>query len=177
MSAIALDSQRSIWPKIRHLLSNFVWVLLTLLVLSVAALGIFIHTGHGSIQPVLTGSMRPDIKPGDLVVTSRVPVTSLHVGDVVVFRPPGQTLARVHRIASLKQLGAGRIAVTTKGDANADIDPWGKISMKGSTYRERFSIPAAGWVVANGGLRWLITGFAFIAGVLCLCWTWKYVRS
>jgi signal peptidase len=146
-----------------------------LLILAAAALGVYIHTGHGAVSPVLTGSMRPGIQPGDAVVTRRVAVSSLHVGDIVVFMPPGATLARVHRIHSLEQVKGG-IAVITKGDANNATDPWGRILLKGTAYRVQFVIPKMGWLV-NGGLRWLITGLVFMFAVIVGRMTWKYVRA
>jgi signal peptidase len=163
-------------PRARRAVSNISWVLLTVLITATAALGIYTHTGQGHLTPVLTGSMRPGINPGDVVLTKRVPVTSLHTGDIVVFMPPGQQLARVHRIHSLEKASTGGIVVTTKGDANNVIDPWHEISMRGDAYRVVFVIPKAGWLV-SGGLRWLILGFVFVGAALIARWTWQYVRS
>jgi signal peptidase I len=150
-------------------------MMVCLLILATGALGVFIHTGHGAVTPVLTGSMRPGIQPGDAVVTQRVAVKSLHVGDIIVFTPPGATLARVHRIKSLEIVKAG-IAVITKGDANNAVDPWGQIVLKGTSYRVQFTIPKVGYLV-NGGLRWLITGLVLMFGAVIGRMTWKYVRT
>jgi signal peptidase len=151
------------------------WSLVCLLILATGALGVYIHTGHGAVTPVLTGSMRPGISPGDAVVTQRVPVSSLRVGDIIVFKPPGATLARVHRIASLGPAKTG-IAITTKGDANNAGDPWGRIVLRGTSYRVQFTIPKVGYLV-DGGMRWLITGFVLMFGLLIGRMTWKYVRA
>jgi signal peptidase len=177
MTAIALSGpvQSNGLRKFRKLLSNMAWAVLAILVLAACALGVYVHTGHGAITPVLTGSMRPGIQPGDAVVTKRVSVASLHVGDIVVFVPPGQKLARVHRIKTLEHVG-NDIEVTTKGDANNVADPWGKIRMKGDTYKVAFVLPKIGKIV-NGGLRWPILAFVFIGAVLIARWTYKYVRS
>jgi signal peptidase len=160
----------------RRILGGVSWALLATLIATVAALGIYTRTGDGHLTPVLTGSMRPTISPGDVVLTRRVPVTSLHTGDIVVFMPPGEKLARVHRIHSLTQSSGGQIAITTKGDANNAIDPWRTISMRGNAYRVVLVIPKAGWLV-NGGLRWLILGFVLVTAALITRWTWQYVRS
>lgn len=179
MTAVALDAptqRKPVLPRTRRVVGNIGWALLTLLIAAIAALGVYVHTGHGSLTPVLTGSMRPGIEPGDVVVTHKVSVSSLHVGDIVVFMPPGATLARVHRIHSLQKVSGGRIIVTTEGDANNAIDPWNKIYMKGDTYKVAFVIPKAGWLV-NGGLRWVILAFIFVGAALITRWTWKYVRS
>jgi signal peptidase len=180
MAVVALprvgrDHGRPRLTQLRRLAGQLVWVLLSLLILSAAGLGIFIHTGHGAVTPVLTGSMRPGIQPGDAVVTRSVPVSSLHKGDIIVFRPPGQTLARVHRIYSIAPAKGG-VDVVTKGDANNAPDPWGRILLKGHTLKLAFVIPKVGYVV-NGGLRWLIAGLVFMFGAIIARMTWKYVRS
>ncbi len=161
--------------RVRHYANHLGWALLCLLILTVGALGVFIHTGHGAVTPVLTGSMRPGIQPGDAVVTHSVPVTSLHKGDVIVFRPPGEKLARVHRIYSIKP-DKGGVAVVTKGDANNITDPWGRILLKGHALKLAFVIPKVGYIV-NGGLRWLIAGLVFMFAAVIGRMTWKYVRS
>lgn len=179
MTATALEAptQRTpLLPRTRRVVNNLAWAALTLLIAGVGALGIFTHTGHGHLTPVLTGSMRPGIQPGDVVVTKRVPVESLKIGDIVVFVPPGQQLARVHRIQTLDRENSGTIQITTKGDANNAVDPWHKISMRGDAYEVSFVIPKAGWLV-SGGLRWLILGFVFVGAGLIARWTWQYVRS
>ena len=56
-------------------------------------------------------SMRPALRPGDLVVTTR-PATLRH-GDVVLFREPTRRLAVVHRI-----MDVDGDAVITRGDNN-----------------------------------------------------------
>ena len=180
MTASVLEAEAQVSPAPRHksrrILGGVTWALLAALILTVAALGIYTRTGDGHLTPVLTGSMRPTISPGDVVLTRRVPATSLHTGDIVVFMPPGQELARVHRIHSLTQAGGGRIVITTKGDANTTVDPWHAISMRGDAYRVVLVIPKAGWLV-NGGLRWLVLGFVLVAAALITRWTWQYVRS
>ncbi len=162
--------------QLRHLASHLTWGLLCLVILAAAGVGVFIHTGHGAVTPVLTGSMRPGIQPGDAVVTTSVPVGSLHKGDVIVFRPPGQTLARVHRIYSISPAKDG-VAVVTKGDANNTTDPWGRILLKGHTLKLAFVIPKAGYIVNGAALRWLITGLVFLCAALIARMTWRYVRS
>lgn len=74
---------------------------------------------------VLTGSMRPAIAPGDLVVAKRVHPASLHVGDIVMFTDPqaaGRTLT--HRVRAIDGRTDGSFAVTTRGDANTADEHW-----------------------------------------------------
>lgn len=92
-------------------------------------------------QPVLSGSMRPTVSPGDLAITKPVPIGSLRVGDVIVFNPPGEARSVLHRIASLD----GGV-ITTKGDANSVPDPWRLTAQGGSVYRLVFVVPYLGWL-------------------------------
>ena len=93
------------------------------------------------VQTVLSGSMRPTLSPGDLAITQGVPTNSLRVGDVIVFTPPTETQAVIHRIASRD----GDV-ITTKGDANNVADPW-HVTLQGATgYRLVFVLPYLGWL-------------------------------
>jgi signal peptidase I len=85
---LAPPLRRSGLARVEHFTSNVVWVFLALFVLGIGGLAVYTHTGHGAFTPVLSGSMQPGIQAGDVVVTNRVPVTSLHVGDIIVFIPP-----------------------------------------------------------------------------------------
>ena len=71
---------------------------------------------------VLSDSMQPTFGRGDLVVTRRVQVDQLRVGDVPALRAPGQVAARVHRVTEVRR-GPGPATVQTRGDANPAVDP------------------------------------------------------
>jgi signal peptidase len=107
----------------------------------VLAGGIAFRMADFHVQTVLSGSMRPTMSPGDLAITQGVPVSSLRVGDVVVFTPPNETQAVIHRITSLK----GDV-ITTKGDANRVGDAW-RVTLQGATqYRLAFVVAYLGWL-------------------------------
>jgi signal peptidase I len=88
--------------------------------LAVAVAGLAFHL---RLSPVLSPSMRPAYSPGDAIITRSVDAGSLHVGDIAVFVPPGESATYAHRITSLHERG-GQVVVTTKGDANPAPDPW-----------------------------------------------------
>jgi len=71
---------------------------------------------------VPTGSMRPSISPGSLVLVHRVPDSSLRVGDVITYTNP-MTLRTTltHRIVAISH-PHGIVTYTTKGDANPSPD-------------------------------------------------------
>jgi signal peptidase len=127
-----------------------------MLVLAFCALafaGLQVRSGAWHATPVLSGSMRPGLQPGDVVVTQRVPISDLRVRDVIVFYPPNETTRQtVHRIVKLTVKG-GTTSITTWGDANLVRDPMIS-SLRGTTaYRMVRVVPLAGYPAI-----WLQTG-------------------
>jgi signal peptidase len=118
------------------------------LVLAFCALalgGYQVASGQWHATPVLSGSMRPGLQPGDVVITQRVPITDLHVRDVVVFHPPNESETQtVHRIVKLT-VKSGTTSITTRGDANTVDDP--TVSSLGGTtaYRVVRVVPLIGY--------------------------------
>lgn len=163
---------------VRKIISGITWTIISLIILIALVGVVYVRTGQGSLAPVLSGSMRPGIHEGDIVLTQKVPVTSLHKGDIIVFHPPtvGATVTKVHRIVSIKQLGNGKIEFRTKGDANNAVDPWGTITTSGSASRVIAVIPKLGWLL-NGGLHWIVIGLLLGLGAVIAHISIKYLRS
>jgi signal peptidase len=126
-----------------------------------------VKSGQWHATPVLSGSMRPGMQPGDVVVTQRVPISDLHVRDVLVFYPPNETERQtVHRIVKLT-VKKGTTSITTWGDANTTADPVVS-SLSGTTaYRMVRVVPLVGYPAV-----WLQNGshglLAITAGVILL---------
>ena len=81
-----------------------------------------LYTGLGA-SAVKTGSMRPTIDPGDLVITVNKDIVEPKVGSIIVATPPvaGQDLPAIaHRIIEIKPDGSYK----TKGDYNPEPDTW-----------------------------------------------------
>lgn len=79
----------------------------------------------GNIVPmvVLTDSMYPEIKSGDMIFLKKIDTKKLKVGDIVTFFDPngkGSTTI-THRIVEITEVN-DKIAFKTKGDANNNID-------------------------------------------------------
>ena len=126
----------------RRLVDNALMiVVIGLLGLGAAA----VISGDYQVRPVLSGSMRPGLPVGGVVVTERVLTSTLQVRDVVVFhRPDRPAELVVHRIIALTPSVNGPI-VQTQGDANAIPDPW-RVSLRGTTaYRAVFALPLIGY--------------------------------
>ena len=138
---------------------------------ALAVAGYQVKTGQWHATPVLSGSMRPGLQPGDVVVTQRVPISDLSVRDVVVFYPPNETARQtVHRIVKLTVKG-GTTSITTWGDANLVADQ-GISSLSGTTaYRVVRVVPLAGYPaiwLQNGGRGLLAIGLGSILLVAAL---------
>ncbi len=156
----------------RHGWRRALWVadrtVLSVLVAGAVLLAAGVVTGDLQLRPVLSGSMRPALPLGGVVVTQRVPLSSLTVGDIAVFHPPGYPkIDYVHRIIWLKRTAHGDL-IRTKGDANLYRDPW-TLRVQGSeAYVARMAVPLLGypavWIHSPSGRRALLYG----AGALFL---------
>jgi signal peptidase I len=151
--------------KSQPLRGTFGGLLLVLAMCALAVCGYQTATGHWHATPVLSGSMRPGLQPGDIVVTQKVPISDLHVRDVIVFHPPdeGQRLT-VHRIVKLR-VRNGTTVITTRGDANTIDDP-SVTSLSGtSAYRVVRVVPLVGYPavwVSGGHHGVLVIGLGFL---------------
>lgn len=158
-------------PVLRRLVTATV---LAALVAAAATAIAGVASGGWQVRPILSGSMRPGFPVGGVVVTQRVPLDSLHVGDVVVFHiphDPGATY--VHRIVWLEHRGS-ELLVRTKGDANTVPDPWTLAVHGPVAYQARFTLPllgyAAVWLHSPTGRSDMeaVAGLAFVVGALAL---------
>jgi signal peptidase I len=100
-------------------------------------IGLLVVAGRLRVEPVLTGSMAPGIPVGTLVAVT--PASSVHVGEVIMFVPPGAARPVLHRVVSVDG------GVRTKGDANAAADPW---VLSGGFWRLRWASPEFGRALA-----------------------------
>ncbi|MGD0220380.1 MAG: signal peptidase I, partial [Acidimicrobiales bacterium] len=121
---------------------------LLLAVLGAAGIAAFaLVQGTWMMSPVLSGSMRPGLAVGGLVISQRVPVDSLHVRDVIVFADPYKPSEQiVHRIVRITKGPGGKLLFKTQGDANTVRDPWTMTIPGGYVYRARWSVPLLGYV-------------------------------
>jgi signal peptidase len=143
---------------VRAQLHRAVTILAVVAGLLVLTGGLLVRINDLHLAPVLTGSMRPAIQPGDLVITDPVPADELAVGEVIAFFPPGESQAVLHRIVTLTVDDAGT-TVTTRGDANSVPDPW-RATLRGETaYRLALVVPYIGWLTELRGLPFIAAGF------------------
>jgi signal peptidase len=110
-----------------------------------AVIVIWFSLGVFPVKPavIYSGSMRPFIEVGDIVIVAQKNPDLLHVGDVISYRVQGSPIPTVHRVITIEGDGPSK-AFITKGDDNKDADQpvkpehvIGKVVLK---------IPRAGWV-------------------------------
>jgi signal peptidase len=120
-------------------------LLLSIAALLIAMIGIPRVTGS-TPYTVLTGSMRPGMPPGSLVVTKPLEAGKLKVGDAITYQiRSGEPEVVTHRIISLSQTLGGETLFTTQGDANPapDEKPVKAAQIRGVVW---YSIPLVGYV-------------------------------
>ena len=117
--------------------------LLAVLAAVFVAGAVLVNVEHLKLEPVLSGSMRPGIQPGDLAVIKPAPTNELHVGEIIAYLPPGQTTPVLHRIVSITPAG-----IVTQGDANRVADPWGRVKPQTTTVERLVAVvPKVGWLI------------------------------
>jgi|tagenome__1003787_1003787.scaffolds.fasta_scaffold20895278_3 signal peptidase I len=122
--------------------------LMAVAVLAFAVLAIGPHVLGYRTMTMLTGSMSPQIDPGDVVVSTPLDVQDVTEGMVISYHIPIDDHRVVtHRVVSVEHGTDGSITVQTKGDANDAVDPW-QATLKGDTaYQVRAVIPELGNVI------------------------------
>ena len=98
---------------------------------------------------VLTGSMRPLMPPGTMIIVRPVEFTDLRVGDVITYQlESGQAAVVTHRIVSI-DIGDDGPRLRTQGDANpsADIEPVRAEQVRGKVW---YWVPYIGYVTSVG---------------------------
>ena len=97
-----------------------------------------------SILNVLTGSMDPAIKPGDLAIVKNTEPKTIKEGDIITFQSSDQTLV-THRVISTKKED-GAIAFETKGDAN-NVKDEEVVTSEQLIGTYQFKIPKLGYLI------------------------------
>ena len=142
----AAEESRPLWRDAGGHLANLgIAAALSFVVMFCALVVGLVVTGH-HLEQVVTGSMQPNIPIQSLVVTERIQVSQLRVGDILVFPNPNNTKETiVHRIIWLSHDQSGDVLVRTKGDYNAAPDAW-TVKRQASADADRVI-----WVIPGGG--------------------------
>ena len=145
--------------------------LIGLAVLTFALLAVGPHLLGYRTMTMLTGSMAPEIDPGDVTIVTPIAVSEVTEGMVITYHRPIEDHSLVtHRVISVDTAPDGTVSVQTKGDANAAADPW-TATLEGDTaYQVRGVIPALGHVIQ--ALRAPVVTQALLYGAPALLVGW-----
>ena len=132
-------------------------------IILVSTLGYMVESGlinSVSLLVVLSDSMSPTIKMGDLVLTTSINPSKVKEGDIITYTKRNDSNSFVtHRVIEVINQG-NEISFKTKGDANedADIRIIPSSNLKGKVL---FSIPYGGYFV-----RFIRTPIGFIMFII-----------
>ena len=117
-------------------------------VLAFAGLAVGPHVFDYRTLTMLTGSMAPEINPGDVAVVTPLAVTDVTEGMVITYHQPIAEHALItHRVVSVDKTLDGTVTVQTKGDANEAVDPWSATLEGDTAYQVRFVVPELGHLI------------------------------
>ncbi len=111
--------------------------------------------GGATPYEILTGSMRPGLPPGTLVVMKPADPGDIGVGSIVTYQlSSGESTVVTHRVVEVSQSLSGNIEYVTQGDANdvADELPVRPEQIRGTLW---YAVPQLGRVnqLVNGDQR------------------------
>jgi signal peptidase len=129
---------------------------------------------------IVSGSMTGTYDRGSVVFDQVVPVSKLKVGDVITYKPPGDSGIDhlvTHRIASIATDKTGVRVFRTKGDANQVADPWTFTLSNPTQARVIAGIPYVGFAIAalsDRHVRMLVVGLpALLIALSSLAALWR----
>ena len=97
---------------------------LVLGVLATIGLALLVVVVHFHFMRVISPSMEPAVRVGNVVVLKPISTMNLVEGQVVILPVPDEGgVMYAHRLTSVREVD-GKVVVTTKGDANPAADPW-----------------------------------------------------
>ena len=118
---------------------------------------------------VTSGSMKPAIDPGDVVLTKYQPAHSIKAGQIILYFNTELGSEVSHRVFSVQPQG-NLIAITTKGDANPVADTPVTFNGQMPIPVSKFIIPKIGYLLIKitggfGRIAFILFG-AFVIGNL-----------
>lgn len=132
---------------LRVLSTVAVWTVVVGCVGFFVAVGIGPRTGRYATLTVLSGSMRPTIPEGSMVVVTPQRPSDVRIGQVLTFEvpdSPGQIVS--HRVIEIVR-GGDRPVIRTQGDANNGPDPWLAEIDGDVAWQVRHTVPFVGQMI------------------------------
>ena len=172
---LALAAARNRAEQLRPMASRVLpWLVRGLVVTAVVAFGFLAigpHVFGYRTMTMLTGSMAPEIEPGDITVVTPLAIQDVTAGMVIAYHIPIDDHHLVsHRVISVEHGTDGSVMVQTRGDANDAVDPWQAILHGDTAYQVRAVIPELGHAIQ--ALRTPVVSQALVYGAPTLLAGW-----
>jgi len=116
------------------------WVVTTIVAVAIIWFAVGLFPVHPTT--VISGSMRPTLDVGDVVIIAKVSADTVKPGDIIQFRE-AKGVTTVHRVVEIQESEGQRVFIT-QGDANSepDANPVLAANVVGKVI---FEIPKIGW--------------------------------
>ena len=172
---LALAAARNRVDQLRPMASRVLpWLVRGLVATAVVAFGFLAigpHVFGYRTMTMLTGSMAPEIEPGDITVVTPLAVEDVTAGMVIAYHIPIDDHRVVtHRVISVERGLDGAVTVQTKGDANEAVDPW-KATLQGDTAWQVQAVVPEVWNVVQA-LRTPVVSQVLRYGAVALLAGW-----
>ena len=131
-------NKKSVSRRIVSAVTTVLLVLIVALAVPLAGVRIFGFTPYA----VLSGSMTPKYKIGDLVYVKETDFEDIEIGDVITFVADSNLTVVTHRVTEIDE---ENLSFTTKGDANSSEDA-SPVAYENVLGVVKFSIPKLGYV-------------------------------
>lgn len=138
--------RKIVGPRARWVFNFLAWVLLLLSLLIVTLAVLVPRVGGATPYTIATGSMKPGLPPGTLVVAKPIEPELLEVGDVITYQlESGKPEVVTHRIVAVGESLAGEVFYRTQGDANNVADEYlvRPVQVRGEMW---YSLPYVGYL-------------------------------
>jgi signal peptidase I len=122
------------------------WLVLLVVAAFVAATVAVPRLTGGTAYTVTSGSMRPTLPLGTLIVTRPTDPSTLGIGDVITYQAvSGQPAVVTHRIIGVGYTAGGETTYRTRGDANdtTDVRPVRAVQVRGQLW---YAVPWVGYL-------------------------------
>lgn len=162
---------KKIFERIGKIISSAIFVILMMLIVIILVYIVRIkflasNSRLGEVRTnfytILTQSMYPTIKAGDIVVTYKDKDNNYNTGDIITFTTNGSSITVTHRITEIYEVN-GKRTYRTKGDNNNTADMT-TIPAENVIGRVVFRIPKAGYIQ-----QFMVTKTGWIVVVVIPC--------
>lgn len=154
------------------------WLVLFIVLALIAVMIVVPKLGGATAYTVLTGSMRPHLPPGTLVVVKPIDPQYLRIGEVATYQlESGEPEVVTHRVSAIGASLGGEEQFIFRGDANnTDDEPVQPEQIRGELW---YSVPLLGYVNSALSLQqrtwltWIATSGLIVYSLVMFGGAWR----